>query len=272
MPLVGCRYIQSSDPGAPGVGYEWLNPTTGDLTVRNLSNTAWVAVGNISQANYGHVPLTGAAMSGPLTGVTSWAPVADPDFQGVLRNNGNLMASMDFVTQEINNLSQMVNDRISEAIVAATSGINVKSNITMKMVTGENLYASVPTPYTAPYTRTVATVTLPLYANGLEADPLDCYAFCFDDIDNGRIARAGGRYPGTATTYIDPGTGYAEIPFDGTGADNDDTSYRKIYAGTPTSSGVPILVDAWTTHQGTTQVSIPAFNVRWKLLIIAVKA
>ena len=41
MALIGNRYTQSTDPGAVGTGYQWLNSTTGNLYERNTTNTAW---------------------------------------------------------------------------------------------------------------------------------------------------------------------------------------------------------------------------------------
>ena len=57
MALIGNRYTQSTDPGAVGTGYQWLNTTTGDLYERNTTNTAWVIVGNVNLVTLGVLSL-----------------------------------------------------------------------------------------------------------------------------------------------------------------------------------------------------------------------
>ena len=80
MSLIGNRYVQAGDPGAVGVGYQWLDTDTSLLFERNGSNTAWVQVYNTNQANGGLLPQTGGSVTGAITGTTGWAPSDNANF------------------------------------------------------------------------------------------------------------------------------------------------------------------------------------------------
>lgn len=66
------HYSQSADPGAVGAGLFWLNTTSAPyaLSVRNVGNTAWVAIGSVG----------GGGAWGGITGTLS----AQTDLQGAL--------------------------------------------------------------------------------------------------------------------------------------------------------------------------------------------
>ena len=98
MALVANRYTQSTDPGAVGTGYQWLNSTTGNLYERNTTNTAWVLVGNVNLVTLGALMRTGGVMSGAITGVTGWAPLDSPDFTTVAKLSGVNLATVNDLT------------------------------------------------------------------------------------------------------------------------------------------------------------------------------
>jgi hypothetical protein len=60
----------------------WADSGTGLLKIRNIANTAWITLGALDTANFGHLPLTGGALAGPgnltiggtlgVTGVTTF--------------------------------------------------------------------------------------------------------------------------------------------------------------------------------------------------------
>lgn len=261
MALYGSRYIQSIDPGAVGVGFEWLNDTTGDLSVRNMSNTGWVLVGNISKPYLGQINEGGGTMLGPLTGVTGWAPNTSPDFSTSAKLGGIDLATQQYVNDQISSLSIVINDRISEAIVTATSSVNVKSNFKVKVSTGSTSIAGFASPWVVDPQTTLATVVLPQYDNGVTANPEDCVAFCWkrdEDVDPLALTSPDALIP---TMYSTTGSMVTSGPF-----------RAVLSAGTPTTSGVPVLCNlkylSAVASAGTTLSSTP---IDWVMVIIAAR-
>ena len=90
MALVGNRYVNATDPGAVGAGYQWLNTTNGNLYERNTSNTAWVSQGNVNSALYGAAPISGFTAQGAINGATGLATLSASNFQSLQLNNVNV--------------------------------------------------------------------------------------------------------------------------------------------------------------------------------------
>lgn len=131
MPLAGARYIQDSDPGAVGFGYEWAKPSTGELYARNTSNTAWVLVGILDNANLGNIPLSGGAATGALTGATGLAPTSSPDFTTSAKRDGVNLARMTDLTDLATTLraefasiaSSLVSSQVPSSLTAANLAV-----------------------------------------------------------------------------------------------------------------------------------------------------
>jgi hypothetical protein len=129
MSLVGNRYIQANDPGAVGVGYQWLDTDTSLLYERNGSNTAWVQVYNTNQTNGGLLPQTGGSVTGAITGTTGWAPSDNPNFATAAKIAGQNIATVNYVNQQVSSFNDVLSAKISQAIAATTSSINTNANI-----------------------------------------------------------------------------------------------------------------------------------------------
>ena len=107
MSLVGNRYIQANDPGAVGVGYQWLDTDTSLLYERNGSNTAWVQVYNTNQTNGGLLPQTGGSVTGAITGTTGWAPSDNPNFATAAKIAGQNIATVNYVNQQVSSFNDV---------------------------------------------------------------------------------------------------------------------------------------------------------------------
>lgn len=129
MSLVGNRYIQQNDPGAVGVGYQWLDTDTAILYERNSANTAWVQVYNTNQTNGGLLPQTGGSVTGAITGTTGWAPSDNPNFATAAKIAGQNIATVNYVNQQVNSFNDVLSAKISQAIAATTASINTNANI-----------------------------------------------------------------------------------------------------------------------------------------------
>ena len=129
MALIGNRYIQSTDPGEVGTGYQWLNTTTGNLYERNTTNTAWVLVGNVNLVTLGALMRTGGVMSGPITGVTGWAPMDSPDFTTVAKLSGVNLATVNDLTALQTALEARIKAEAQAAVATALGGVSGSQNI-----------------------------------------------------------------------------------------------------------------------------------------------
>lgn len=163
MPLVGRTYIQDSDPGAVGYGYEWLH-SNGTLKTRNATNTAWVTTGNVLTNYNGLVPVSGATMTGALNGVTGWAPVASPDFTTSAKRAGIDLVDQNQLTTAINNLNASIDDKVQSAVstlvksgTAAGVNIAVASGTLTPATPGGQI-----------------TIPLPAYSDGTTAAESEC--------------------------------------------------------------------------------------------------
>ena len=163
MALAGNRYIQASDPGAVGFGYQWANSSSGILYERNTSNTGWVQIGNTNTTNYGLLPLTGGAMTGAISGVTGWAPETSPDFNTSAKLEGvNLATTNDLSTLQTN-LEDYVDAQVASAIASQGVTSEVSSNTAIQ--TGR-LQGATPL--------TTITIPLPVFSDGQSASQGQC--------------------------------------------------------------------------------------------------
>ncbi len=163
MALIGNRYIQSTDPGEVGTGYQWLNTTTGNLYERNTTNTAWVLVGNVNLVTLGALMRTGGVMSGPITGVTGWAPLDSPDFTTVAKLAGVNLATVNDLTALQTALEARIKAEAQAAVATALGGVSGSQNIAIGF--GTLVGATATTPVTIP---------LPTFPDGVQATQAQC--------------------------------------------------------------------------------------------------
>lgn len=163
--LTGTRYIGTGSLPTPVVGYDAVDTSTGNIYAANTSATAWNQIGNVNSANLGLVPITGAAMTGPLDGATGWAPLDAPNFTTSAKLGGVDLATTADLASNSTTILNSIAPKITEAVAATSAGITVKSNIAR--ATGK-LHFTTTTPQTIP---------LPTYPDGTTADEADCKWF-----------------------------------------------------------------------------------------------
>ena len=163
MALIGNRYTQSTDPGAVGTGYQWLNTTTGNLYERNTTNTAWVLVGNVNLVTLGALMRTGGVMSGPITGVTGWAPLDSPDFTTVAKLSGVNIATVNDLTALQTALEARIKAEAQAAVATALGGVSGSQNIAVGFGTLVGATATTP-----------VTIALPTFPDGVQATQAQC--------------------------------------------------------------------------------------------------
>ena len=163
MALIGNRYTQSTDPGAVGTGYQWLNTTTGNLYERNTTNTAWVLVGNVNLVTLGALMRTGGVMSGPITGVSGWAPLDSPDFTTVAKLSGVNLATVNDLTALQTALEARIKAEAQAAVATALGGVSGSQNIAVGFGTLVGATATTP-----------VTIALPTFPDGVQATQAQC--------------------------------------------------------------------------------------------------
>ncbi len=131
--LIGNRYIQVDDPGTPpSTGYEWLRPDTGELFMRDIGNTGWLLIGNINDTTLGLLARTGGVMTGPLLGVTGWAPDTSPDFQTSAKKEGIDLATKGDISALRRELLARFNTITQEMLANVSTSSNTRSNVAIK--------------------------------------------------------------------------------------------------------------------------------------------
>ena len=163
MALIGNRYTQSTDPGAVGTGYQWLNSTTGNLYERNTTNTAWNSAGNVNLSTLGALMRTGGVMSGSITGVTGWAPLDSPDFTTVAKLSGVNLATVNDLTALQTALEARIKAEAQAAVTTALGGVSGSQNIAVGFGTLVGATATTP-----------VTIALPTFPDGVQATQAQC--------------------------------------------------------------------------------------------------
>lgn len=164
MALVGNRYIQSSDPGAVGAGYQWLDSTTGNLYERNTTNAGWVLFANVNQTNGGLLPLTGGNLSGSITGATGFATVDSPNFTTAAKLEGVNLAT----TRDLDNLQELLSGEIDQKVSSSLSALIGGQNANVAVKEG------VETKTVTQWKAGTATLTPPQFSDGTTATDAQC--------------------------------------------------------------------------------------------------
>ena len=155
MALVGNRYVDATDPGAVGAGYQWLNTTNGNLYERNTSNTAWVSQGNVNSALYGAAPISGFTAQGAINGATGLATLSASNFQSLQLNNVNVAT---------------VND-LADAQTAILKACDSKINSGLSGINSNSIYSTLFAFAKGSGLAHGQTVPLPVFAGDRTATP-----------------------------------------------------------------------------------------------------
>ena len=197
--LVGSRYIGTGSLPTPVAGYDAINTSTGNQYVSNSSSTAWVLVGNVNTLNLGLVPVTGAVMTGALTGATGWAPDDAANFATKAYIAGIDIATVDELAAQKTEIMDLITPKITEAIASTTAAVGVNSKIAKAMGV---LTFTPANNYIAP---AVQTIPLPTYPSGEIAHETECVWCVFPVEISFAVGYAG---PENQTLYysVDPTT------------------------------------------------------------------
>lgn len=122
--LVGNRYIQGTDPGAVGYGYQWANSSTGILYERNPGNTAWVTAGDTTKTNLGFLPAMGGSVSATFTGAHGLVAL---DGSVPFTNTPNVNGTMVCLMSDIEQAVKSVKLQLPALVYSAQGSLSVSS-------------------------------------------------------------------------------------------------------------------------------------------------
>lgn len=142
------------DPGAVGFGYKWYKSDTGDVVIRNTSNTGWILQGNANQVYLGQLNRAGGKMTGAILGRHEIAALAGGNFTYAPTILGATVAVVNYVDERDNYVLSQIEPLVA-AGVASTPGVSVSNNLTT--VIGGQSYAG---------TQVTITYTGACYADG----------------------------------------------------------------------------------------------------------
>jgi hypothetical protein len=155
MALIGNTFVQPTDPGAVGFGYNWYDSGNGNLWVRSADNTAWNALGNANTSDLGNVPVTGANMTGALTGVTGWAPVDSPNFTTAASLEGVELATQNDLATLQQNMENLINNQVSSALASYAQSTNGLLSSSISILTGTLDFSGTSGPSAIPPAQTI---------------------------------------------------------------------------------------------------------------------
>lgn len=178
--------LSSQDPsgqgGFTGAGNIWVQTDTGLWFVRNSSNTGWTAIGSGDQSAFGLVPLSGAALSGAITGATNLmtadgaTPFAVPP---TITSKSSVAASLYDLSQVQANLQLLITETVAQQ-VSSIPVPGLRSNMAFKE--GQIL---IDTTISANYAQ---VLSLPfagmVYPDGTAVAQGDCYGIASQALNN----------------------------------------------------------------------------------------
>lgn len=129
MPLIGSVYVEDShaDPGAVGFGYKWYKSDTGDVVIRNTSNTGWILQGNANQTYLGALNRGGGIMTGAILGKHGIVSLAGGNFTTAPTISMATVAVTSYVDERDNYVLDQIKPQV-EVGVASIPGVSVNSN------------------------------------------------------------------------------------------------------------------------------------------------
>jgi hypothetical protein len=128
--LYGWTWVGDTEPTTGVLAtQQWNLPTSGNMYVRNSSNTDWTYMGNSNDNGLGGVQVAGDTMTGPLNGVTNLLPLTNPDAQGVISQNGFPIATQLALSQMQKYLLTYINSTVRAQFLAQTKLSGTAANI-----------------------------------------------------------------------------------------------------------------------------------------------
>lgn len=129
MPLIGSVYVEDShaDPGAVGFGYKWYKSDTGDVVIRNTSNTGWILQGNANQTYLGALNRGGGIMTGAILGKHGIVSLAGGNFTTAPTISMATVAVTSYVDERDNDVLDQIQPQVKVG-VASIPGVSVNSN------------------------------------------------------------------------------------------------------------------------------------------------
>lgn len=134
--LVGNTYIgASNDAGAPAAafGYNWFQSDTGNLYVSSTV-PQWIYMGNANNQYLGNLPISGANMSGALTGAHALMPLAGGNFlqmPTVSSGSSQLpLVTQSYVDQRDNYVLSQISPQVQQAL-SSIPQISITANQTI---------------------------------------------------------------------------------------------------------------------------------------------
>jgi len=120
-------------------------------------------VGNVNLVTLGALMRTGGVMSGPIAGVTGWAPLDSPDFTTVAKLSGVNLATVNDLTALKTALEARIKAEAQAAVATALGGVSGSQDIALGF--GTLVGATAHTPVTIP---------LPTFPDGVQATQSQC--------------------------------------------------------------------------------------------------
>jgi len=160
------RYVQEDDPGAVGAFALWCVPTTGNISMRNTSNSGWTLIGNVNNPFLGLATQSGFTATGAITGVSGWAPLDSPALTTTATLNGVPLATQNDLTNLQTALVNLINAEVTQSINTFLSQATLSSNIAMGFGTFTFTQDVGPV--------VVQTIPLPFFGDGSQATQAQC--------------------------------------------------------------------------------------------------
>ena len=130
MALFGWTWYQDDEPTV-GVlpTQEWIQPTSGEINRRNLTNTAWVFFGNVADRMGGAAEVAGSTMTGPLLDTPNLPPLENPDFIGTIQQGGFNVALLKNLAELERRLYDRVTFQVREQFLSQFQKSGTSANI-----------------------------------------------------------------------------------------------------------------------------------------------
>ena len=171
--LYGWTWVGDEAPST-GVmpGQQWYQPTTGLNWQRDTTNSIWNPMGSSDAPYAGNIQSSGGIMTGPLTGAPNLPSLTDPDFQGVVTQEGYPVALQNDLTNLQKYLTGLINTQVRQQFLSNFQQSGTAANIAFSFVTiSQNVALWEATNPTVPDTG-IASIPYPVFASdGVTATP-----------------------------------------------------------------------------------------------------
>ena len=168
------QWITSTDPSmsnSVSAFDEWDNPITGDINLRTPANDGWTFVGNANQEFLGLAPRSGFDATGPITGVSGWAPTDSAAFTTSATLDGISLATLN----DVNSLESLLNASINSKVTTAINNYQKKVSVSDRFAMGGGVLTFTFTNNNEGTFPAVQTIPLPTFeSDGVSATEAQC--------------------------------------------------------------------------------------------------